>query len=298
MKITVTGATGFVGSHFLNEVLDSSHEVQAVRRPGSRTRIPIRGEPDWIEGELKDVSEAMLCGTDCLVHLAAHGVDPTAANWMDSFRVNVTESLALWLRAARAGVKSFVVIGSCFEFGSGGETYEFIAEDAPLRPTGPYHASKAAATMAASAFAHTEGVKVWVLRPFQIYGEGESPNRLYPQILRTAQSGADLDLTEGNQVRDFMHVRDVAKLVHGYALLLVHEMQERFFKTTNLGTGEPKTIRAFTEQVWSSAGGKGRLNFGALPYRKGEVMRYVPVIDRDEQALALAAVEKHSGRLV
>jgi nucleoside-diphosphate-sugar epimerase len=293
MKITVTGATGFVGSHFLNEVSDSLHEVQAVRRPGSATRIPIRREPEWIEGELNEVSEASLRGTDCLVHLAAHGVNPTAANWMDSFRVNVTESLALWLRAARAGVKSFVVIGSCFEFGSGGETFEFIAEDAPLMPTGPYHASKAAATMAASAFAHTEGVKVWVLRPFQIYGEGESPGRLYPQILHSARSGGDLDLTEGNQVRDFMHVRDVAKLVYGYALRLVHEKHEPFFKTTNLGTGKPMTIRGFTEQVWAEAGGVGRLNFGVLPYRKGEVMRYVPVIDRDEQSLALAAIEKY-----
>jgi UDP-glucose 4-epimerase len=299
MRIAVTGATGFVGSHFLNEVLAHRHEVLALRRIGASTRVALNVEPEWIEGELDSLREENLAGVDCLVHLVAHGVDPTRANWTDSFRVNVTNSLDLWLRAARAGVRNFVVIGSSFEYGSVGESYEFIPEDAPLLPTGPYHASKAAATMAASAFSATEKVNVWVLRPFQIFGPGESANRLYPQILEAAHHGKDLRLTEGKQVRDFIDVRDVAKMIHGYALLLVGKKETPFFKTSNLGTGKPTTLREFTERIWREENGAGKLEFGALPYRAGEVMRYVPRIDAAEQSQvrdalnAIGAKESH-----
>ncbi len=292
MNITITGATGLLGSHLVNELTRYHVDVQALRRLGTQPRIRLEREPVWIDGELDDLTEASLKATDCLFHLAAHGVDPATANWEDAFRVNVTDSLGLWLRAANAGVRNFLICGSCFEYGSAGEQYEFIPPDAPLCPTGPYHASKAAATMAASALAHSENVKVWVLRPFHIFGDGESANRLYPQILQAARTGNDLDLTEGNQIRDFMHVQDTARLLHGYSLLLREVTQTNYFRVSNLGTGYPCSLREFAEKIWSQQGGTGRLNFGALPYRQDEVMRYVPQIDKAEQSAAINALSR------
>lgn len=283
MRFFVTGGTGFVGGHFVNEALAHGHQVLALRRAGAKARVPLLAEPDWVEVGEESSLEREFSNVDCLVHLAAHGVDPTCANWEDTFRVNVTESLRLWLQASKAGVSRFVIIGSSFEFGSFGEKFENIPEDAPLCPTGPYAASKAAATMAAAAFAVSEKVNVWVLRPFQIYGPGEGEKRLYPQILDAARHGKDLPLTEGNQVRDFMDVRDAAKMILGYAMLLMNRTTRPFFKTTNLGTGNPTTLRAFTERVWRENNGSGQLQFGALPYRPGEVMRFVPQVDIDEQ---------------
>ncbi len=55
---------------------------------------------------------------------------------------------------------------------------------------------------------------------FHVFGEGESANRLYPQILNAAREGRDLDLTEGKQVRDFMNAEEAARMIHGYAILL------------------------------------------------------------------------------
>lgn len=282
MKITITGATGLIGGHLLNELTQHHAQVQALRRKGSTPRIPLRKEPTWIEGQLTDLPEKKLVGTDCLIHLAAHGVDPSTANWNDCFRINVMESLELWLRAARSGIKNFIILGSCFEYGSTGDACKHISVDTPLMPTGPYHASKAAATMVASAFARTEQVKVWVLRPFHIYGEGEAPNRLYPQVLEAAQHGRDLDLTEGMQIRDFMYVKEAVQLIHGYALMVASKKNKSFFKISNLGTGNPATLRDFASKIWLEQGAKGKLNFGAIPYRKAEVMRYVPKIDQAE----------------
>jgi nucleoside-diphosphate-sugar epimerase len=292
MRIAVTGSTGLLGSHLLVELLKHYPEISALRREGSLPRISLARQPNWIHGGLNDLSESALEGIDCLIHLAAHGVDPQKANWDDCFRCNVVESLALWRRAAKAGVKNFIICGSCFEYGATGDTCECISVDTPLRPTGPYHASKAAATMAASALSATETVKVWVLRPFHVYGLGESASRLYPQILKAAREGRDLDLTEGRQVRDFMRVEAAARMIHGYALLLTEEKREPFFRISNLGTGKPMSIRDFTTMIWKENAGTGQLNFGVIPYREAEVMRYVPEIDIAEHIAAANALSR------
>ena len=290
--ITVTGATGLIGSHLLKQLTAYHTVVRALRRTGARPRISLEREPHWIDGSLSDLGENDFTGTDCLIHLAAHGVDQATATWDDCFRCNVMESIALWRHAAKAGVKNFVICGSCFEYGETGDSSEYISVDSVLRPTGPYGASKAAATMAACALASSQDVKVWVLRPFHIYGEGESAPKLFPQIIASARQGGNLALTEGRQIRDFLHVADAAKLIHGYALLLEKEERTSFFKISNVGTGNPVALRDFALKVWEANGGKGRLQFGAIPYRNAEVMRYVPEIDKAEQGAATDAVAR------
>ena len=265
--ITVTGATGLIGSHLLKQLTAYHTVVRALRRTGARPRISLEREPHWIDGSLSDLGENDFTGTDCLIHLAAR-------------------------HAAKAGVKNFVICGSCFEYGETGDSSEYISVDSVLRPTGPYGASKAAATMAACALASSQDVKVWVLRPFHIYGEGESAPKLFPQIIASARQGGNLALTEGRQIRDFLHVADAAKLIHGYALLLEKEERTSFFKISNLGTGDPVALRDFALKVWEANGGKGRLQFGAIPYRNAEVMRYVPEIDKAEQGAATDAVAR------
>jgi UDP-glucose 4-epimerase len=292
MKITITGSTGLIGSHLLRELTIYHSDVLALRRAGSSPKISLDWDPIWIDGQLNDLSKSTLIGSDCLIHLAAHGVDPNASNWDDCFRYNVIESVELWRRAANAGVKNFIICGSCFEYGATSDSCEFISVNTPLRPTGPYPASKAAATMAASALASTEKVKVWVLRPFHIFGEGESANRLYPQILTAAREGRDLDLTEGRQVRDFMNAKDAARMIHGYALMLFEDTQESFFRISNLGTGRPSSLRDFASKVWKENGGTGRLKFGAIPYRDAEVMRCVPEVNMAEQCAAANALSR------
>jgi nucleoside-diphosphate-sugar epimerase len=111
--------------------------------------------------------------------------------------------------------------------------------------------------------------------------------------LAAASEGRDLKLTPGDQVRDFMDVREVSKMIHGYSLLLMGLAECPHFRTINVGTGQPITLRQFTERVWRDHHGTGKLEFGALPYRAGEVMRYVPSIDLELQMAAMAARERY-----
>lgn len=276
MKIFVTGGTGFIGGHFLKQALAARHYVFAVRRPGGRMRMPLSQEPIWLEGHLDGDWSAMLSQCDALVHLAAAGVSPQTADWDGLFDVNVRQSLDLWRQAAKAGVKRLVICGTCFEYGRTGERCEFIPTNAPLEPTHAYAASKAAATMAATALAIEQQIELLVLRPFHVFGEGEATERFWPSLQKAALAGEDFPMTAGEQIRDFVAAERVAE--HFASALARTDLRAGEPKIENVGSGKPQTLRAFAEHWWKQWGAKGKLKFGDVPYRIHEIMRYVPEI--------------------
>lgn len=274
MRIFLTGGTGFLGSHFLSEALELGHEVVALRRPGSSPKISLERQPRWLDGSLDVIPESELVGIDVLVHMAAHGVNPLNSNWSDCFHWNVSRSLHLWIAASRAGVRRFVIAGSCFEYGVSGERYDFIPADAPLFPTGAYHSSKAAASMAALGFAVAEQKELIILRPFHIYGEGEAAERFWPSLVKAATSGSDYPMTEGTQVRDFTPVRDVAKRF--LEAVEKETLEAGFPKIVNVGSGRARSLLHFATEEWNRLNATGKLLPGTIPMRNNEVKRYVP----------------------
>jgi len=274
MKIFLTGGTGFIGSHFLQQALDAGHQIVAVQRTGSKPRIPLSREPVWLDGSLDDNWSAPLSNCKILVHLAAAGANPQQLDWNELFDVNVRQSLSLWRQAAKAGVSRFVICGSCFEYGKSGEHYEFIPTNAPLEPANAYAASKAAATMAALALAVETKIELVVLRPFHVFGEGEETSRFWPSLRKAALAGRDFPMTTGEQIRDFVPVKIVAE--HFVAALSQTGLPPGEPKIQNVGTGEPQTLRNFAQHWWKQWQAKGSLKFGKLPHRPNEVMRYVP----------------------
>jgi nucleoside-diphosphate-sugar epimerase len=275
MRLFLTGGTGFIGSYFLRDALTAGHTITALRR-STGAKIPLPHDPRWLERTMPDVGPADFAGHDVLVHFAAVGVSPQKADWATLFRVNVTESLALWQRAADAGIQRFLICGSCFEYGKAGERYEFIPPDAPLEPSSGYGASKAAATMAAVALARERGLSLTVARPFHTFGEGQHGENFWPSLRRAALAGEDFPMTAGEQVRDFMPVEELAA---AFLRLLDFSPPPGEPLVRNIGTGQPITLRAFAEGWWSHWKAKGKLLPGAIPYAFKEVMRYVPLVE-------------------
>jgi UDP-glucose 4-epimerase len=277
MRIFVTGGTGFIGSHFLLQALAAGHEVVALRREGSRAVISLPTEPEWVSGDLEQIPDGALQGCDCLVHFASHGVtDPAGATWEDCFRWNVSASLKLWLKAADAGLKRFVICGSCFEYGKSGERYEFIPTTAPLEPTASYHASKAAATAAAFGLCIDKQIEMAILRPFHVFGEGEGMGRFWPSLRRAALAGEDFPMSEGTQIRDFTDVVDVAAEFLRHASEESLEVAQPLVR--NIGRGVPQSLAEFATEQWQKFGGTGALLKGAVPMRRNETMRFVPLL--------------------
>ena len=276
MTILITGATGFIGRHVLDRLLADGNRVVALVRPGSSASLPEHPKLRLLRSELGAVDVTDLKGCEVLIHLAAHGVNADMNDWTGCFRVNVEESLRLWLTAIAADVRRLVICGSCFEYGRSGERYELIPVDAPLEPTGAYHASKAAATMAALGLAVDKQVEVIIARPFHVYGEGEDSKRFWPSLKRAALAGQDFEMSSGEQVRDFIEVGLVASEFGHLATTLVACKGEPV--VLNLGSGTPCKLVDFAQTWWCQWGATGRLRPGTVPLRPNEVMRYVPVI--------------------
>lgn len=276
MKIFITGATGFIGSHVVRQALSAGHSVLALRQsPRSSLRIPLKQQPQWLNGTMADVAANDIKGCDALIHLAAIGVSPRVATWSDLNEINIKGTIHM-CTLARATQAKLVIAGTFAEYGLSGLRYEKIPVDAPLEPTFPYAASKAAACIMATTYARSECISVSYLRIFNAFGEGQHESNLWPSMLIAAQGEKDFPLTAGQQIRDFIPVEDVAK---AFILEAQHEQDgSRNVVLRNIGSGKPQTIRQFCEYWWQQWHAKGNLLVGALPYRDGEVMRYVPEV--------------------
>jgi len=274
MKIFITGGTGFIGSNFVTEALKCGYDLRVLVGSNNQRKIIDSNSPETLQKKLHEVNSSDFVDVDVFVHFAAFGVNQNQSSWEDCFKINVLDSVNCWIKANEAGVKKFLICGSCFEYGKAGEVYAEIPSDAALQPNGPYHASKAAATMAAIGLARERGLTLSILRPFHVFGDGEPEYRFWPSLRKAALSGADFEMTQGEQIRDFVPV----KLVVGEFLKRIGDQGiiAGQPEIRNIGTGEPTKLCDFAQYWWKYWNAKGNLKIGLIPYRKNEVMRYVP----------------------
>ncbi len=280
MNIFITGGTGFIGSHFLKIALQKGYNITALKRGlNSSTKIILNDEPNWIIKNYDEIVESDFENISVFVHLASHSANVPYDTLLNCIKFNVEEPLKVFEKAFNAGVRKFVVAGSCFEYGRSGERYEYIPVDAPLEPTQTYPTSKALSSIAFSQFAYQKQVKINYLRIFQVFGEGEAEERLWPSLRKAALTGSDFPMTLGEQIRDFIDVKEVAKCILDEVEQISKEKKRNsLFIVKNVGSGKPQSIAEFSQYWWKKWEAKGNLIVGALPYREGEVMRYVPKI--------------------
>ncbi len=274
MKIFVTGASGFLGSHFVRHAIAEGHEVRATHRQSS-TGYQMAGLK-WLRAELDTLPPEAMGGCSALVHFAAAGVSPKPATRNELTYWNVSVPQKLMECAKEAGVRRIVLAGSYAEYGRSADAFELIPPDAPLLPTSGYAASKAACFASCHAAALELGLELCYLRVFSAYGEGQSVANFWPSLRAAALDGRDFPMTYGEQLRDFVAVEDVAKeFLHAATRSDVAVGVPRVW---NVGSGQPITLKDFALQWWRAWQATGSLQFGTLPYRPNEVMKFVPLI--------------------
>jgi nucleoside-diphosphate-sugar epimerase len=250
VKVLVTGATGFIGSHVARALLQGGHEVHAVVRPASdRRRIADIERALTVHiGEMDHVP----VDPDVLIHLAWYAVPGRYLAAPEN-----RECLAASLRLLRRAACRVVCAGTCFEFDT---SLGRLSEDSPTKPTSLYAESKDAL--------RRELVErhdaVWV-RFFYQYGPWEDERRLVPSIMRALQRGEPAELSPGEQRRDFLHVEDVAAAVVAIAT-------SGLTGPVNVGSGEAPSVKEIALTIASLAGRPELLRFGVIPHAPGEPM--------------------------
>ena len=277
MKIFVTGGTGFIGSNFLKLALSNDLEVYALRRNKKKPKLVLDKQPIWIESSYEEVDFSKLQNIDLLLHIASYGVLEQKPSLIDCFENNVIGPIKLFEKAKEVGIKNFIVIGSCFEYGKSGLRYKFIPPDAPLEPTLPYGVSKAAASIAFTQLALQNNLNLKIKRLFHVYGEGEDKNRFYPSLIHAAENGLDFPMTKGQQIRDFLNVKEVAKELLKECKN-INKGKSTKIVISNFGSGKETSLIEFSKKIWKEKNAKGKILFGRKKYREGEVMRFIPDI--------------------
>jgi nucleoside-diphosphate-sugar epimerase len=277
--VLVTGASGFVGRRALAPLLARGFEVHAV---GRAARAPA-GTPDavvWHGADLLDAAARRRLvaevGASHLLHLAWYA-EP-GAFW--AARENapwVAATVGLVDEFAAAGGERAVLAGTCAE-------YDWIApqplrEDAPLAPATFYGVCKDATRRVCAGLAERAGLSLAWGRIFFLYGPREDPRRLVASVARALAAGERAPTSAGTQLRDFLHVDDVA----GAFATLVDAGIEG---AVNVASGEAVSVRSIVERLAMAVGRPELLDIGALAQRPG---------DPDEIAADVARLRDEAG---
>lgn len=243
--ILVTGGAGFIGSHLV-EAFDPDNDVRVLDDGSTGDLDDLPADVSLVEADVRDAEavEAAVSGVDLVYHLAAVvSVDASIADPRRSHSINVGGTLTV-LDAAREAGARVVATSSAAIYGEPADLP--ISEDAPAAPRSPYGVDKLAADHYTRRYHDLHDLDTVVLRPFNVYGPGQSGE--YAGVISTfnRQANAGDPITvhgDGAQTRDFVHVEDV---VDAFRLAGTTDHVGEAF---NIGTGEAISIRELAETV-------------------------------------------------
>ena len=221
MKLLVTGGAGFIGSHFIRQWLvhhpaDEVVNLDALTYAGSPSRLTdLNAHPHYrfMQGDIGDagVVQQAVQGCQAVVHLAAEThVDRSITNAAPFLRTNVEGAYTLLAQARAQGIGRLVHISTDEVYGPVLEG--LVDERAPLAPSSPYAASKAAGDLLVQAFRSTYGVPAVIVRPTNIFGPAQFPEKFIPLCIINGLEGRPIPVYgDGRQRRGWLHVDDLCE---------------------------------------------------------------------------------------
>lgn len=257
MKILVTGASGYLGSHIVRALLSENYEILILKRSFSDTE------------RIKDL----------LHDLYAYDIDkcPIEMPFKEHHKIDAIIHTAICYGRKGEKIteifKSNTVFPLCLlETAISYNTEIFINTDTSLPANlNPYSLSKAQIVEWGQYIAKEEKIKFVNIKLEHFYGPRDEHTKFTTYVIKNCLSNVlELKLTLGEQKRDFIHIDDV---VSAYLILLKKATeQSEWFQEYKLGSGKAVTIREFVEIVHRLTRSRTKLIFGAIPYRKGELM--------------------------
>jgi nucleoside-diphosphate-sugar epimerase len=259
-KFLITGATGFVGSQVLKNLLANNKDVYAVVRKTKKNLLKKKypnlnlivtndlfdENSEWWRKKCKDIHT--------IIHIAWYAEPGKYLNSSKNIHC-LKGSLSMAQGAIQAGVKKFVGIGTCFEYDL---SLGKLSVNSLLKPTSIYSAAKLSLYTALSQLFIDNSIKFTWCRLFYLYGEGEDDRRLVAYLHKQLKKGKAVELSSGKQIRDFLNVSEVGKII--YTIALGNKQGP-----INICSGIPITVRQMAENIADIYNKRNLLKFGARP---------------------------------
>lgn len=269
-RVLITGISGFIGTHLAERLLSEGAYVYGIDvkeprpRPGANRKYKVLADTIGSAAAEQFVREAK---PEYVFHLAG-STDPvrSLAGLSQMFRDNVEGFIHLCSALQGIPLRCLVNIGSAEEYGQNPVPFR---EDYLPDPVSPYSASKAAAAMLANMLSKTFLMPIVTVRLFLVYGPGQSERFFIPGLISRLLSGQSVEMTMGEQTRDFVYIDDAVEGLMAAALC-----GQLAGQVVNICSGQEYRLHQVAEMLEELTDSPGLISMGKLPYRANELMRY------------------------
>jgi nucleoside-diphosphate-sugar epimerase len=250
-NVAISGTNGFVGKHLIDFYMNGKHNIYPLNKQNG---YDLNNE----------IIYNQLPKLDIIVHLAAKSYVPDSFNNPSIFYQNNIISTLNILELAKKN-NSKIIFFSSYLYGN--PKYLPIDESHILNPTNPYAHSKLICEELCKAYNRDFNIPIIIVRPFNIYGLGQNPPFLIPEIINQAKNGK-IVLSDPRPKRDYVHVKDIVDAIDK---LIEIQMKENEFHILNLGSGKSYSVDEIAKKI------VGLINPGLKisylnKYRNGEIL--------------------------
>jgi UDP-glucuronate 4-epimerase len=277
-KILVTGGAGFIGSHVVERLLKSGHEVAVIDdlndfysvelKRANLAEVARAGSLRLYEIDICD-AERVACAfaeihPDTVIHLAARaGVRPSLEQPLLYARVNVNGTMVLLEACRRYNVRKFVFASSSSIYGMANKV-PFREDDTAALPISPYAATKIAGEKFCYTYSHLYGIQAVCLRFFTVYGPRQRPDLAIRKFTEMIDCGFPIPVFgDGSSARDYTYIEDI---VHG--VIAASEL-ETTYDVFNLGNADPVSLSELIRTLENALGKEAKIQ--RLPIQAGDV---------------------------
>ncbi len=275
MKILITGAAGFIGSHLAEKLLAQGHQVVGIdnfldyyprwMKEKNLEGVHTRPGFEFIEADLLETDLVSLVKPlTGVIHLAAQA--GVRASWGENFRTysdnNVLATQRLLEACRGEGIRKFIYASSSSLYGDTDDLP--MREESILRPVSPYGVSKAAGEYLAYLYYRNFGLPTVSLRFFTVYGPRQRPDMAFHRFFKAGMEGKPLVVWgDGEQSRDFTFIDDI---VQGCGRALEAGSDGTVY---NIGGGSRRTLNEILDAMRRITGKPMEVNY--QPVQKGDV---------------------------
>lgn len=255
--ILVIGATGFIGRHLVDSLMDLGATVVGA----SRREAAEGGQTFWRQCDASDPRQLSTLfdevSPDIVYQLTSDSQGGQELSLIaESIRNDLVATVNVLTEATQRGVARVVVIGSL---------EEPKGDASQATPSSPYAAAKWTACAYARMFSELYGLPVTVLRLMMTYGPGQKPYKVIPYTIRTLLAGEPAALTNGERKLDWIYIDDAIDAILRSGLL-----REKDAQSIDIGSGTPVLMQDLLITIGDIIGRPELLSFGSLPNRMRE----------------------------